>query len=406
MSEAVKKPISGKMIDLFSGAGGLSCGLEQAGFHPVLANEMVEQFANTYKVNHPTAKMVVGDVRNVDEKELHSLVAEHDRIDLIAGGPPCQGFSVNAPIRSLDDPRNHLFEEYLRIVAEIRPKAVLIENVPGIVSLGKGTVVEQIYKALENLGYKVNHRILFAGHYGVPQLRFRTIIIGVQDYSGEILFPKPQYYANAVANFQKSKELCFFLTPLDELVLKPRITVQDAIGDMPELKGGEKAAEYEYKTEPQCEYQKALREGSDYITSHWCSRLSKVNQERLKYIPVGGSWRDIPYELLPNGLQRARRSDHTKRYGRLDPNGLCSTVLTKCDPHWGSFFHPSQPRTISVREAARIQSFPDRYLFTGSMTEQYEQVGNAVPPLLAKAVGECIKEMIRRADDERAASSK
>lgn len=165
MSEIIKEPISGAMIDLFAGAGGLSCGLEQAGFHPVLANEMVEQFANTYKVNHPTTRVVVGDVRNVDEKELHSLVAEHSRIDLIAGGPPCQGFSVNAPIRSLDDPRNHLFEEYLRIVDEIRPKAVLIENVPGIVSLGKGTVVEQIYKALENMGYKVNHRILFAGHY-------------------------------------------------------------------------------------------------------------------------------------------------------------------------------------------------------------------------------------------------
>lgn len=160
MSEIIKEPISGAMIDLFAGAGGLSCGLEQAGFHPVLANEMVEQFANTYKVNHPTTRVVVGDVRNVDEKELHSLVAEHSRIDLIAGGPPCQGFSVNAPIRSLDDPRNHLFEEYLRIVDEIRPKAVLIENVPGIVSLGKGTVVEQIYKALENMGYKVNHRII------------------------------------------------------------------------------------------------------------------------------------------------------------------------------------------------------------------------------------------------------
>ena len=272
--------------------------------------------------------------------------------------------------------------------------------------MGKGTVVEQIYKALENMGYKVNHRILFAGLYGVPQLRFRTIIIGIQNYSGEILFPKPQYYVNAVANFQKSKELCYFVTPLDELLLKPKVTVQDAIGDMPELKGGEKKPEYKYIVEPQCEYQKQLREGSECITSHWCSRLSEINKERLKYIPVGGSWRDIPYDLLPKGLQRARRSDHTKRYGRLDPNELCSTVLTKCDPHWGSFFHPSQPRTISVREAARIQSFPDRYQFTGSMTEQYEQVGNAVPPLLAKAVGECIQEMIRRADNECTAPTK
>lgn len=406
MPETARKPTSGTVIDLFAGAGGLSCGLEQAGFHPVLANEMVVQFAHTYQVNHPETKVVVGDIRGVDEKKLHHFVSKYNRIDLIAGGPPCQGFSLNAPVRSLDDPRNHLFEEYLRIVREIHPKAVLIENVPGIVSLGKGTVVEQIYQALENMGYKVGHRILFAGHYGVPQLRFRTIMIGVWNYSGEILFPQPQYYATAVANFQKSKELCYFLTPLDELTLKPKVTVQEAIGDLPELKGGGKYFEYEYTVEPQCEYQKRLRENSDRITSHWCSRLSEINKERLKYIPVGGSWRDIPYDLLPKGLQRARRSDHTKRYGRLAPDELCSTVLTKCDPHWGSFFHPDQPRTISVREAARIQSFPDKYQFTGSMTEQYAQVGNAVPPLLAKAVGECIQEMIRRSENERAASAK
>lgn len=394
----------GTMIDLFAGAGGLSCGLEQAGFIPVLANEMVEQFAHTYQINHPETKIVVGDVRNVDEKELHGLVEKYGEIDLIAGGPPCQGFSVNAPVRSLDDPRNHLFEEYLRIVREIRPKAVLIENVPGIVSLGKGTVVEQIHKALEEMGYKVNHRILFAGHYGVPQLRFRTIIIGVRNYSGEILFPQPEYYATAVANFQKAKELCYYLTPMDELLLKPKVTVKDAIGDLPVLEGGEKATEYDYPIEPECDYQRKLREGSSRITSHWCSRLSDINRERLEHIPVGGSWRDIPYDLLPKGLQRARRSDHTKRYGRLNPDELCSTVLTKCDPHWGSFFHPEQPRVISVREAARIQSFPDKYQFTGSMTEQYEQVGNAVPPLLAKAVGTCIKEMIRRANNDCPAS--
>lgn len=406
MEKAAYPKVSRTMIDLFAGAGGLSCGLEQAGFHPVLANEMVEQFAHTYQVNHPNTKVVIGDVRNVDEKELHSLVSKYGEIDLIAGGPPCQGFSVNAPVRSLDDPRNHLFKEYLRIVEEIMPKVVLIENVPGIVSLGKGTVVEQIYQTLENLGYRVNHRILFAGHYGVPQLRFRTIIIAVRNYSGEILFPQPEYYATAVANFQKSKELCYSLTPMDELTLKPRVTVGDAIGDLPEITGGGKCSEYNYSQEPLCDYQKLMREGSTRITSHWCSRLSDINKQRLEYIPIGGSWRDIPFDLLPNGLKRAKRSDHTKRYGRLDPNELCSTIMTKCDPHWGSFFHPTQKRTISVREAARIQSFPDRYQFTGSMTEQYTQVGNAVPPLLAKAVGISIQKMIGGINNESESSKK
>ena len=131
------------MIDLFAGAGGLSCGLEQAGFHPVLANELMPQYSQTYQVNHSGTTVITGDVRSVPEEEIEELVKQHGRIDLIAGGPPCQGFSVNAPIRSLDDPRNHLFEDFLRIVSKIRPRAVMIENVPGIVSLGQGTVIQQ-----------------------------------------------------------------------------------------------------------------------------------------------------------------------------------------------------------------------------------------------------------------------
>lgn len=382
------------MIDLFAGAGGLSCGLEQAGFKPVLANELVEQYAHTYQINHPETKVVVGDVRQVDEKKLHELVKEYKEIDLIAGGPPCQGFSVNAPIRSLDDPRNHLFKEYLRIVNEIRPKAVIIENVPGIISLGKGTIVEQIYEILNGMGYKVDHKILFAGHYGVPQMRFRTVFIAIRDRREAIVFPEPEYYATAVANFGGSKTLCYNLTPMDELVLKSRTTVWDAIGDLPEIVGGAGDGVYEYPQSPETEYQRYVRKNSKKITSHFCAKLSAINIERLKYIPQGGSWRDIPFELLPEGLKRARRSDHTKRYGRLNPNDLCSTIMTKCDPHWGSFFHPTQARVLSVREAARIQSFPDEYVFTGNMTQQYEQVGNAVPPLLGKAVGEAILKMI------------
>ncbi|MBO4556547.1 MAG: DNA cytosine methyltransferase [Elusimicrobiales bacterium] len=382
------------MIDLFAGAGGLSCGLEQAGFRPVLANEMIPRFSETYRINHPNTQVITGDIRKIDAGHLLDIASEYGDIDLIAGGPPCQGFSINAPIRSLDDPRNHLFEEFLRIVRKIHPKAVLIENVPGIISLGKGTVIEQIYKSLEQMGYKVDHKILFAGHYGVPQMRFRTIIIAIRNYLGHIVFPSPKCYATATANFQKSKELCFSLNPLDEYVLKPKTTVKDALGDLPAISGGERHCEYDYPCNPLCDYQYLIRKDSSKITSHFCARLSEINKERLKYIPIGGSWRDIPYDLLPAGLKRASRSDHTKRYGRLDPEELCSTIMTKCDPHWGSFFHPEQPRAISVREAARIQSFPDKYIFTGSMTEQYEQVGNAVPPLLAKAVGESILKML------------
>ena len=384
-----------KSVDLFAGAGGLSCGLKQSGFIPVLANELVRQYAETYQLNHQDAQVIVGDIRQLSRTNIKELLGvKEGEIDLVAGGPPCQGFSINAPIRTLDDERNHLFKDFLRVVYELKPKAVLIENVTGIISLGKGTVVQQIYAELEAMGYKVSHKILFAGHYGIPQMRFRTVFIGIKKYKGEISFPQPEFDAKAATNFSGAKELCLSISSLFPKNLKPQVNVWDALSDLPEIQGSRTVSPQQYTAKPQNNYQKYLRKDSKEVTSHYCARIAEVNIERLKHIPQGGSWRDIPYDLLPEGLKRARRSDHTKRYGRLHPDALCSTVLTKCDPHWGSFFHPTQDRVISVREAARIQSFPDSYIFSGSITQQYEQVGNAVPPLLGKMIGdEIIKNL-------------
>jgi DNA (cytosine-5)-methyltransferase 1 len=383
-----------KLVDFFCGAGGLSAGLELAGFKPILASDIHPIYAKTYKVNHPSTHTITSDIRDLSETDILDLLRlKTGELDLIAGGPPCQGFSINAPIRSLDDQRNHLFKEYLRIANILRPKAILIENVPGIVSLGKGTVVEAIYNSLHDMGYSVDHRIVFAGHYGVPQLRFRTVFIALRD-SNKVEFPEPQFNATAVANFTGAKELCLKIEPDRLKSLLPFTTVWDAISDLPPLIAGQEINNIVYENEAQSQYQIMLRQHSVKIFNHGCAKLGKVNLERLKHIPQGGSWRDIPFDLLPAGLKRARRSDHTKRYGRLHPDSMCSTVLTKCDPHWGSFFHPTQDRALSVREAARIQSFPDKYVFTGSLTQQFEQVGNAVPPLLAKAIGETIKSLI------------
>lgn len=382
-----------KCVDLFAGAGGLSCGLKQAGFQSILANELMPQFANTYKANHPDAEVVVGDIRNVCEMNLQKkLQVEKGEIDLVAGGPPCQGFSINAPIRSLDDDRNHLFKDFLRVVSALLPKAVLIENVPGIISLGKGTVVQQIYKELESMGYHVKHMILFAGHYGIPQMRFRTVFLAFKNFSKDIEFPEPTHNSSAVANFKGASQLCFQLDPLFANSLLPQVTVSQAFSDLPVVDFANKSGVYEYAMPCQNSFQEYLREHSANVTGHLCNKIAKINQERLSFIPQGGSWRDIPFELLPEGLKRARRSDHTKRYGRLHPNSLCSTILTKCDPHWGSFFHPYEDRVITVREAARIQSFPDDYIFTGGLTQQYEQVGNAVPPILGREIGIAIKK--------------
>ena len=171
--------------------------------------------------------------------------------------------------------------------------------------------------------------------------------------------------------------------------------MKEAIGDLPPLMCGERGEEVkEYISEPFCDYQRRLRVGSPGVYNHEAPRLSKINLERLKHIRPGGNWTDIPDDLLPKGMKRANRGDHTKRYGRVTADGLASTILTKCDPHWGAYFHYEQERSFTVREAARIQSFPDHYIFTGTVAEQFAQVGNAVPPLLAEAVGLTLKSIL------------
>ena len=382
------------LVDFFSGAGGLSLGLSMAGFEPLLGMDINPVCASTYSANHPHTQFINADIRKISNDEILQLTnLKPGELDLFAGGPPCQGFSINAPARHLDDQRNNLFKEFLRIAAIFQPKAILIENVPGIVSLGSGAVVDAIYQELKNLGYAVDHKILFAAHYGVPQMRFRTIFIALRDHS-KIEFPEPTHNATAVTNFAGARELCIRILPLFAQDLRKQTTVWDAISDLPELEPGQLIHDVTYTKNPESDYQIFLRNKSQKIFNHGSGKLGKNNIERLKHIPQGGSWRDIPYDLLPAGLKRARRTDHTKRYGRLHPDELCSTILTKCDPHWGSFFHPYQDRTISVREAARIQSFPDHFVFTGSPTAQFEQVGNAVPPLMAKALGQTIKKLI------------
>ena len=385
------------MIDLFAGAGGLSEGLSEAGFHSLFASEIVPVYAETYRKNHPSSDVLTADIRTVNAEDiLHQLKMKKGQLDLLAGGPPCQGFSINAPIRSLLDERNHLFKEYLRFVDAFAPRAVLIENVPGLVSFEHGATLHAILDALSQLGYGTDVRILGAPYYGVPQMRWRTIIIGLR---GKQLpanaFPEPTYHAPIKPNFATTFN--------GQLLVKfPAVeasthftTVEEAIGDLPPLLAGEKGEPVKsYSCEPTCDYQRKARIGSSGVYNHEAPRLSKINMERLKYIHPGGNWTDIPHELLPKGMQRANKGDHTKRYGRVTPEGLASTILTKCDPHWGAYFHYNQDRTFTVREAARIQSFPDHYIFTGTQAEQYAQVGNAVPPMLANAVGLAIKSVL------------
>ena len=356
-------------------------------------------YAQTYMRNHVGTKVLTSDIRTVDAYDiLRDLGVRRGELDLIAGGPPCQGFSINAPIRSKEDSRNHLFREYLRFVDAFAPRAILIENVPGLVSFEKGATLHAIIEALAELGYGADVRILGAAYYGVPQMRWRTIIIGLRGKEVPTdAFPSPLFHAPIRPNFTTTfdgKQLVKL--PTSESLAK-FTTVEEAIGDLPPLKCGEKGeAVKDYFIEPRCEYQQMMRVGSGGVYNHESPRLSETNLKRMKYIKPGGNWTDIPHDLLPKGMQKARKSDHTMRYGRVRPDGLASTILTKCDPHWGAYFHYSQDRSFTVREAARIQSFPDHYVFYGNTAEQFAQVGNAVPPLLAKAIGLSIVNLLNQ----------
>lgn len=388
-------------IDLFAGAGGLSQGLRESGFETVYANEVVARYAETYQANHAGAWVDSRDIRDVEASKVRArLGLEKGELALVAGGPPCQGFSINAPVRSAEDRRNHLFRDYLRFVEEFEPRAVVIENVPGLVSYAGGSTLHAILESLNMLGYAADVQILYAPHYGVPQTRWRTLVIGVRGNSDpRAAFPPAERNAPMRVNFT-SRFAGRKIVPLSASVSLPRhTTVQDAIGDLPRLANGQAVDPGTvYPTDPLNDYQIAMRAGSGGVFNHVAPRLSSVNLDRLSHIPPGGNWTNIPTRLLPEGMKRARTSDHTKRYGRVLADGLASTILTKCDPHWGSYFHYDQERSFTVREAARLQSFPDSYVFLGSQVEQFAQVGNAVPPLLAAAVGLGVRRVLGESD--------
>ncbi len=364
-------------IDLFAGAGGLSEGFKMAGFNILAANDFDEFCSKTYILNHPETVFIEGPIQQISPQDiLDKVQLKAGELDCLIGGPPCQAFSVYNHQRGMHDERSGLFREYLRIVEGLLPKFVVMENVPGMTSVEKGRAVKEIELGLSKLGYHIEHRILKAEEYGVPQERRRIIFIATR-LNQDIIWPSPTHGGK-----------------------KPFVTVWDAIGDLPILNNGEGEEIQDYTFDPFSDFQLWARDKSFKVFNHTAPILSQINLQRLKHIPQGGSWRDIPFDLLPSGMKQARRSDHTKRYGRLHPKGLSCTILTKCDPHWGAFFHPNQDRALSVREAARLQSFPDRIQFLGPKAEQYRQVGNAVPPLLAFVIAKSIYESLNQSKGE------
>lgn len=383
-------------IDLFSGAGGLAEGFRQAGFAVVAGSDADVVAGATFRHNFRTASFFECPVSHLDGREL--LVdagLKPGELGCLIGGPPCQSFSYNNHERSRRKARARLFRDYLRIVEAVEPRSIVMENVPGILTVGGGAVVDEIYDALGELGYECEGRVLYAEDYGVPQERRRVFFVATRLGWDDRLFPRGGFGPSPKPAVSSNPYVHRWELKPGESRLRPP-SVWAAISDLPLVSNGEGEEEGDYTRIPRTAYQRAMREGADSVFNHVAPSLTRHMLTRLSHVPEGGNWRDIPRRLLPAGMRRARKTDHTKRYGRLAKRQLCCTILTKSDPHWGSYVHPDEDRAITVREAARLQSFPDRFRFLGTRYKQFEQVGNAVPPLLAAAVGRAVKGHLQR----------
>jgi len=347
-----------KIIDLFAGCGGLSNGFEKVGFEAILGLDNWEESLDTYKHNHKNSEILCGDISKISSKNILDKT-NGIRPTIIVGGPPCQGFSL-AGKRDKNDNRNKLVYEFIRVVSELKPEFFVMENVLGFISMKNengNKVIDEILDKFKKIGYKVNYSPLFAHHYGVPQMRRRVFVVGNR-LGIDFKFPEPTH---------DNKK-------------NPFITVGDAISDLPLLDDifGEELGNY--KINPESNYQKEMRKKSPYLYNHTKSKHSEQTTNVISFVPEGGNWRD-----LPKKFQNIRSYSNTWR--RLDSKKPSVTIDTGHRHH----FHYKANRVPTVRESARIQSFSDDFIFLGSRTSQFKQVGNAVPPQLASAVAKKIK---------------
>lgn len=352
-----------RIIDLFAGCGGISKGFYNTGKVEIVGAIDFEQSAcNTYQKNFPNAKVICGDINDISVESTGFC-----NVDIMVGGPPCQGFSaLNRWEKDKDnDPRNRLFYEYLRFVDKLRPKAIMIENVKQILTSKNGYAPKHIREFLEERGYYVSFKILNAADFGVPQKRERAIIVALKKEYGK-----------------------FDFEILDKYML-PKVTVAEAISDIATIE--EEAIRYEQGTvfllgAPESEYQKKMQAKDQKLHNHLIYYPAQNVQEMISYVPEGGNWKNVPKELFKS----ERNNRHSNYLKRIESQSQSVTI----DTGHNVYFHPHFKRVPTIRESARIQSFPDDFVFTGNKGQQFRQVGNAVPPLLAEAVAKGIMEVI------------
>ena len=355
-----------KVLDLFCGCGGISEGYALAGFEIAGGIDFNEFATITFKHNFKGAK-----VHNIDITEFTNLQIEEEYgdVDIIVGGPPCQGFSsANRWQKEMDDPRNKLFFEYIRFVQIIHPKIIMIENVRGLLTRDNGYAIKRIEEILGSAEYNIKYRVLDASDYGVPQNRKRAIIVGIRKDYKDIFFD------------------------FDKIASQKKTTVEDAIGELycfENSAAGIKTIE----TPADSKLRKYFRTSDNTLLDQDIVYPAQVVQERISYVPQGGNWKDVPSHLWPSD----RQNRHSSAYKRLDPNTQSCTIDTG-NAH-SNYFHPIYNRIPTIRESARLQSFPDSFEFQGPRGSKYRQIGNAVPPLLAKAIADTIMTILKDEDN-------
>lgn len=384
-------------IDLFAGAGGMSAGFEKAGFRFILANEIDSDISKTYIHNHPNTLMINCDIKKLCDDFEKALITAYSTqetglsfdetkeqlkdIDIVIGGPPCQGFSMaGARIRQkgafINDERNFLFKYYFKVIQRFEPEYFVFENVAGLVTLKKGAILNEIISIFSDKSnftkgaYNISYKILRASDYGVPQNRNRLIIVGCRKRKIDL-----DVELDKTIKIMKAKNPNRF----------DKITIRDAISDLSYLNAGDGEFKQEYRKEPESRYQSSRRSNSYILFNHVSTPHSKKALERIKQITPGENFRSLDETI---------KSIHSGSYGRMEWDKQSVTITTRFDtPSGGRFIHPVMDRTITPREAARLQSFDDNYVFYGSKTSVGKQIGNAVPPLLAEVLAEMIKQL-------------
>ncbi|WP_323190765.1 DNA cytosine methyltransferase [Halostella sp. PRR32] len=349
-------------VDLFAGAGGLSVGLERAGFDLIHAVEVDEDARETFAENREgwVPEDITGDIREADKAEVTDIVGR-DSVDLIAGGPPCQGFSEVVSPDGSDD-RNHLFVNFINWVDKLEPKAALFENVRGMQNTADGKFLSAVEESFEQMGYEVTPRVVRASDFGVPQHRRRLLVLATKKSDTE--------------------------HPFDGFELDPVETpgVMDGIGDLPEVDPGEEKTRYD--VDAKTVLQKDLRGDNQELTLHQAANHSDDMVEMISHIPDGGDRTAIPDELQPS-------SGYHNSYSRLDSQEPAVAITSNMSkPSSARCIHPFQHRGLTPREGARLQTFPDSYRFEGGLVSVRQQIGNAVPPYLGEAVGYYLKQSV------------